>query len=223
MVYTIHGVSNTAASKGQRYGLRHLPALQKHGKLKVCVEGKQVKIQMCNEAVHGFSLIAQPGSFNVHSPLRKAAQEIQRVKDRIGAAIEKIRNFFKFKWELPKIPLPHFSITGKFSLNPPQVPHLSIDWYKKAMADGMILSSPTVLPAANGSLRGFGDAGPEAVVGVSALRSMIGNAVSAAIPRNSFAKNLTVIMEMNGSEFARTTVPYIDTEVKRVGVKLVKM
>lgn len=155
-------------------------------------------------------------------PFRKGVEEIQKAKDKIGALIEKIKNFFKFRWELPKIPLPHFKIEGKFSLNPPQVPHLSIDWYKKAMADGMILSSPTVLPAANGSLRGFGDAGPEAVVGVSSLKNMISSAVNAAMPRAGFARNLTVIMELNGSEFARTTVPYIDAEVKRVGVKLAK-
>ena len=83
----------------------------------------------------------------------------------------------------------------------------------------MILTSPTVLPAANGSLRGFGDAGPEAVVGVSSLRGMINSAVSAALPKN-VARNMTVILEMNGSEFARTTVPYIDAEVQRMGVSL---
>ena len=48
------------------------------------------------------------------------------------------------------------------------------------MQDGLILNKPTVLPAADGTLRGYGDAGPEAVVGVSSLRSMINDAVAAA-------------------------------------------
>ena len=149
----------------------------------------------------------------------KAESVWNGITDFIHNAIEKIKNFFKFKWELPKIKLPHFTITGKFSLNPPQIPHFSVEWYKKAMEDGMILSTPTVLPAANGRLRGYGDAGPEAVVGVSSLREMIAGAVSSAMP-NGGVKNVTVVLEMNGTEFARTTVPYIDAEYRRQGVKL---
>lgn len=102
------------------------------------------------------------------------------VKSIVSGAIEKIKSFMNFKWELPKLKLPHFSISGKFSLNPPSVPHFSIDWYKKAMADGMILNSPTIFGAAGGKFLGGGEAGPEAVVGVSSLRSMISDAVAAA-------------------------------------------
>ena len=141
----------------------------------------------------------------------------------IHNAIEKIKSFFRFEWELPKIKLPHFKIEGKFSLNPPQVPHLSIEWYRKAMENGMILTSPTVLPSANGGYRGFGDAGPEAVVGVSSLKSMISSAVSAAMPKNAAGGNMTVIMELNGTEFARATMPFMDAETRRVGVKLAKV
>ena len=44
----------------------------------------------------------------------------------------------------------------------------------------MILNSPTIFGAAGGNLLGGGEAGPEAVVGVDSLRSMIGEAVAAA-------------------------------------------
>ena len=44
----------------------------------------------------------------------------------------------------------------------------------------MILNSPTIFGAVGGKLLGGGDAGPEAVVGVDSLRSMIGDAVAAA-------------------------------------------
>lgn len=152
----------------------------------------------------------------------KAESVWKGITDFIHNAIEKIKSFFKFDWALPKIKLPHFKIEGKFSLNPPQVPHLSIEWYRKAMQNGMILTSPTVLPSANGGYRGFGDAGPEAVVGVSSLKNMISSAVNAAMPKNTAGGNLTVIMELNGTEFARTTMPFLDAETKRVGVKLAK-
>ena len=120
-----------------------------------------------------------------------AANALNAIKDKIksvweGAvslvrgAVDKLKSLMHFSWELPKLKLPHLSITGRFSINPPSVPHFSIEWYKKAMENGMILNSPTILPGANGTLRGFGDAGPEAVVGVDSLRGMIGEAVAVA-------------------------------------------
>ena len=138
------------------------------------------------------------------------------IKSIVGNAIERIKNLFNFEWHLPKLKLPHFKLVGSFSLSPPSVPHLSVDWYKKAMQDGMILSTPTILPSASGQLRGFGDAGPEAVVGVDSLRSMITSAVN----QRGYNRNLTVIMQIGKSEFARVVTPIIEAEQQRVGVSL---
>ncbi len=101
-----------------------------------------------------------------------------KAKDIVKGAIDRIKGFMNFKWSLPKLKLPHFSITGKFSLDPPSIPHFSVDWYKKAMGDGMILKSPTIFGASGGKLLGGGEAGPEAVVGVNSLRAMIQEAVA---------------------------------------------
>ena len=139
----------------------------------------------------------------------------------IHGAIEKIKGFFNFEWSLPKIKLPHFSIQGSFSLNPPSVPHLAVEWYRKAMRDGMILTSPTILPAANGSLRGFGDAGPEAVVGVDSLRGMVASAVRSAMPAGSAARNVTVILQLDRTELGRTVFQLNNEEAQRKGVRLV--
>lgn len=98
----------------------------------------------------------------------------------VRGAVQKLKNLVNFHWELPHIKLPHFSISGSFSLNPPSIPHISVSWYKKAMENGMILNDPTIFGAAGGKLLGGGEAGPEAVVGVDSLRSMIGEAVEAA-------------------------------------------
>ena len=96
----------------------------------------------------------------------------------VGGAVNRLRSLMNFNWSLPRIKLPHFTISGHFSLNPPSVPHFSIEWYKKAMGEGMILNSPTIFGAAGGKLLGGGEAGPEAVVGVDSLRGMIQNAVA---------------------------------------------
>ena len=99
-------------------------------------------------------------------------------KNIVSNAIEKIKSLTHFHWELPHLKLPHISISGSFSLRPPSAPHFSVQWYKKAMDEGMILNSPTIFGAADGKLLGGGEAGPEAVVGTGSLRSMIQEAVA---------------------------------------------
>ena len=98
----------------------------------------------------------------------------------VRGAIEKMKGFFNFSWSLPKIKLPHFSISGKFSLNPPSIPHFSVDWYKKAMDNAMILNSPTIFgySQASGKMLGGGEAGAEVVSGADTLMKMIQGAVA---------------------------------------------
>lgn len=83
---------------------------------------------------------------------------IQNAVDFVKGAIDKIKGFFSgLTLELPHIKLPHFSLQGDFSLVPPSVPKLSVDWYKT----GGIFDSPTIA--------GIGEAGPEAVIPLDTL------------------------------------------------------
>ena len=95
----------------------------------------------------------------------------------VKGAVDKLKGIFNFNWSLPKIKLPHFSISGSFSLSPPSIPHISVQWYRKAMNNGMILNSPTIFGRRGNTLLAGGEAGPEAVVGVSPLMEMIQSAV----------------------------------------------
>lgn len=86
---------------------------------------------------------------------------VEAAKNAVKGIIDKITGFFSgMKLELPKIKLPHFKISGKLSLSPPSVPHLSIDWYK----EGGILTKPTVFGMNGSSLMAGGEAGKEAVL-----------------------------------------------------------
>ena len=107
---------------------------------------------------------------------------MKNVKSTVSGAINKIKGFFNFSWSLPKIKLPHFNIKGKFSLDPPSIPKFSVDWYAKAMDNGMILNSPTIFGMnSNGQPMGAGEAGSETVVGTNSLMDMIKSAVSGSM------------------------------------------
>ncbi|WLR53549.1 hypothetical protein LC048_13555 [Mesobacillus subterraneus] len=73
------------------------------------------------------------------------------IKEKAGKLREKIANLFKgIKWELPKLKLPHFKVSGKLDLNPMggvSVPKISVDWYKNG----------GVFPANSPRLIGIGD------------------------------------------------------------------
>lgn len=147
------------------------------------------------------------------------------IAETVSFAVDRIRTFFAFKWELPKIKLPHFRLEGSFSLAPPSVPTLSVEWYRKAMDGGMILNSPTIFGAAGNRLLGGGEAGPEAVVGTSALSAMIAEAVARGNQGGPSAsrggpRNLTVILELDRQQLGRVVYRLNNDEAQRVGVKL---
>lgn len=98
---------------------------------------------------------------------------IDGAKKTVDDGLKAISNFFSgLKLELPKIKLPHFSITGSFSLNPPSIPRIGVEWYAK----GGIFETPTIFPTAKG-FKGVGEAGAEAVTPIDALLGMIDTVV----------------------------------------------
>ena len=99
---------------------------------------------------------------------------IQTAVNLVKAGIDKLKSIVNgAKLSLPHIKLPHFSVSGKFSLNPPSVPKVSVSWYKS----GGIFSSPTIA--------GIGEAGPEAVVPLDTLWKKLDNIAAAAASGDS--------------------------------------
>lgn len=112
----------------------------------------------------------------------KIGEKMEDARTKFDEGLGKLKGMLNFDWSLPKLKAPHFKVSGgeapwgfggKGSL-----PSVSVDWYAKAMDKGMILTQPTIFGYSNGNLLAGGEAGAEAVVGVSSLEGMIQNAVN---------------------------------------------
>ena len=99
---------------------------------------------------------------------------INAAKTAVQNAINAIKRILSGHLSFPKIKIPHFSISGKLSLSPPSVPHISVKWYK----EGGIFDSPTLVP-------GIGEAGPEGVIPLDTFWKKMDRIADAATAANS--------------------------------------
>lgn len=137
------------------------------------------------------------------------AEKIEGARDAVKNAIEKIKGFFDFKWELPKIKLPHFSISGKFSLNPPQIPKFSVSWYKL----GGVFDKATLFPY-GGSIGGLGEDGAEAVVPLEKNTQWLDRIAEKLASKQS---STPIILQVDGKTFAKTSIDSINQLTKQTG------
>ena len=154
-----------------------------------------------------------------------AKDKVGKIVDAIKGMVQKAKDLINFKWELPKLKLPHLSWSSepldpaslKYKILdalglPTSVPKLSVEWYRKAMENGMILNGATIFGAKNGRLLGGGEAGSEAIVGTNSLYNMIQQAVG--------TNGMTVNMTVNGSgvsanELANIVIDKLTNQIVR--------
>ena len=140
----------------------------------------------------------------------KFGEILGAARDKVKEIIDKIKSFFNFSWSLPKLKMPHISITGKFSLTPPSVPKFSISWNAK----GGVFDKPTLFGYGNG-LQGIGEAGAEAVVPLennTEWLDKIADKLSARMGTGS-----RIVLQVDGKTFAETTIDSINALTRQTG------
>ena len=109
------------------------------------------------------------------------SEKIEAARSAVAQGIENIKNCFKFEWSLPKLKLPHISITGEWGFNPPRVPTFGISWYKY----GGILQGARIIGSLGDKYIGAGEAGPEAVLPLYSFYSELRNIITELVDRNA--------------------------------------
>ena len=144
---------------------------------------------------------------------------MENAKSIVKSGIDKLKSFFDFDWSLPKIKLPHFNISGSFSLNPPRIPSFSVDWY----ARGGVFNSPSII--------GVGEAGQEAVMPLernTGWISTLAQKVAERMPVNNAPAGYSlptgdIVIQIAGHEFGRVAIQEINKEHERAGQTLLKI
>lgn len=117
---------------------------------------------------------------------------IEAAKNKVKGVVDAIKGFFSgMKISLPHIKLPHFSVTGKLSIAPPSVPHLSISWYK----EGGIMTKPIAFGMNGSSLMMGGEAGAEAILPLSGFYKQLEAMIDSRLNMTSMEKYLAIIAD----------------------------
>lgn len=141
---------------------------------------------------------------------------ISDAKETVEGGLDAISGFFSgLKIEFPHINLPHFTISGSFSLNPPSIPHIGVEWYAK----GGILEEPTIFGARGNNLMVGGEAGKEVVAPLGDLLGYMIEALDsrfaqsdggALIDAIEALASRPVVVSVNGRELALATASDTD-------------
>ncbi|MGB4155864.1 MAG: hypothetical protein WBJ89_00150, partial [Caldicoprobacterales bacterium] len=114
----------------------------------------------------------------------------------------------------PKIKLPHFSITGSFSLSPLKVPKVSVKWYDK----GGIFYGPQII--------GVGEKRPEFVGALDDLREIVRDEIKNANAGGGGATNdspIEITLQIGETELGRVVIDSINKLQKQEGRILLEL
>ena len=118
---------------------------------------------------------------NAFSAVHNAiSSKMSAAKNAVSNAISAIKGLLSGSISFPHITLPHFTVTG----TPPfglgghgSPPHISVEWYAKAMKQPYVLDGATIFGMMGGKMLGGGEAGKEAILSLDRLKEYAGSTV----------------------------------------------
>jgi len=128
--------------------------------------------------------------------------KVSSLIDWIRKAIQWVKDLFNGEIKLPKIKLPHISLTPKGwkigDLLKGSIPKIGIEWYAKGM-EGMVLDGPTIFGMnKQGQLMAGGEAGREIIIGENNLkRALAGGGTTINIVVNEATNARQTAMEVS--------------------------
>ena len=169
----------------------------------------ETAIGVIKSTIEGVSSVISSVTSTFESVKKSITEPIESAKKTVSDVISTIKGFFPISIGriMDNIKLPHFSLVGEFSLNPPSVPHLDIDWY----ATGAIFKEASVI--------GVGEKGPEAVIPLSGTRVRpFAEAVASEldIDGGGGVYEFVLPVVIDGREVARASGRYTRDELKRL-------
>lgn len=191
------------------------------GKFQEIKQNMQDKIQAAKDKVLGIFTSIKDGIQerinNVKNKVKSVfdtvkgfiTNPIETAKNTVYNLIEKIKGFFDFKWELPKLKLPHIEIDGKFSLAPPSVPKFKINWN----ALGGVFDKPTLFDY-GGGLQGIGEDGAEAVVPLEKNTQWLDRIADKLAAKQG---NVPIVLQVDGKTFAQVSIDSINALTRQKG------
>jgi phage-related protein len=172
----------------------------------------------------GFNIVKE----KIIQPIKNAFDSVKQtfsnifntIKDKLNAArdfvkgiIDKIKSFFNFKVELPKIKLPHFAIKPSGwqlgDLLKGSIPSLGIEWY----AEGGVFESPTLFSHGT-SLGGLGEDGAEAIVPLEKNTEWLDRIAEML---NEKQGSQPIVLQVDGKTFAQISVDSINQLTRQRG------
>lgn len=126
---------------------------------------------------------------------------INAAKGAVERAISRMKSVLRGTMPFPHIRLPHFRVSGSFSLNPPSVPSFGVSWYDK----GGIFSRPSII--------GVGERRPEFVGALDDLKAI----VAEVIDKKGVGQGGGVLITGN------TFVVREEADIKRIAQELDKL
>lgn len=176
------------------------------GAIQDFVENWDEKLSNAKQIIQSFKNTVTSVFTNIKDSIK---EKMDSAAEKVRSAIEKIKKFFDFKWELPKLKMPNISISGKFSLNPIQVPKFRISWNKL----GGVFDDPTLF-SYGGSLQGLGEDGAEAVVPLEKNTKWLDRLAEML---NDKQGNRPIILQVDGKTFAQISVDSINALTRQTG------